>query len=72
MKKKEDDMEQTTMRVTKRTARYVEYLKSLKKVRDGEDLTPDEIVWSAIERAFPDELRFADQDRGEDKPKVND
>jgi hypothetical protein len=59
MQEKTENMEITTMRVTKRTAKYVEYLKGLLKVRTGEDYSPDDVVWEALNATFGDDIEYA-------------
>ncbi|MBZ0282869.1 MAG: hypothetical protein K8L97_19170 [Anaerolineae bacterium] len=67
MKSKSEDMEVTTMRVTKRTAKYVEYLKGLLKVRNGRDYSPDDVVWEAITATFGTDIAYADQTTSSNK-----
>lgn len=56
MDNKNDDMDITTMRVTKRTARYVEYCKSVLKLRTGRDYSPDDVVWEALQLVFAEDI----------------
>jgi hypothetical protein len=56
MSDRPEDMQITTMRVTKRTARHVEYLKGLLKLRTGRDYSPDDIVWEALKIVYRDDF----------------
>lgn len=64
---KDDDMEQTSMRVTKRTTRHLGYLQSLFALRKSEKPSMDEIVWEALNKAYPDEMRLATEHKEEDE-----
>ena len=61
MNSRPDDMQGTTMRVRKRTTRYVEYLKGLFKLRTGKDYSPDDVVWEAINIAFGDDIKYIEK-----------
>jgi hypothetical protein len=62
-------MQYTTMRVTKRTARYVEYLKGLLRVRNGRDYLPDDVIWEALVKMYPEEIKYAGGDTSSDEDK---
>ena len=64
---KTDDMDYTTMRVTKRTARYVEFLKGLLRVRRGQDYLPDDVIWEALTNTFGDDIKYAGGEPSSDK-----
>jgi len=66
-KQKSDDLVVTSMRVTKRTTRTVEYLKGLLKYRTGRDYSPDDVVWEALNIAFGEEIKYADQPAPDDE-----
>ncbi len=57
MAQQSDMMQSTTMRVTRRTSRHVEYLKGLLQLRNGRDYSPDDVVWEALNIAFGDDLK---------------
>jgi hypothetical protein len=63
-------MDVTTMRVTKRTAKYVEYLKGLLKLRNGRDYSPDDVVWEALKATYGADIEYADKTSSK-KPQEN-
>jgi hypothetical protein len=67
MQQKSDDLEVTTMRVTKRTAKYIEYLKGLLKVRTGQDYSPDDVVWEALNATFAADIEYVSKSAEKDE-----
>ena len=53
-----DDMRITSMRIRRRTTRYIEYLKGVLQVRTGRDYSPDDVVWEALNKAFGKEMHY--------------
>jgi hypothetical protein len=64
-----EDMSGTTMRLTKRTVRYVEFLRGLLKVRTGKDYSLDDVVWEALVKMYPEEIKYAGGDTSSDEDK---
>lgn len=67
MNRKIDDLEGTTMRVTRRTTRTVEYLRGLLKFRTGRDYSLDDVIWEALNVAFGADIDYASQPVSDDK-----
>lgn len=57
MKQESDLLLSTTMRVSRRTVRHIEYLKGLLQLRTGESYSLDDVVWEALNIAFGDDLK---------------
>jgi len=53
-KKRGEEMVMTTMRVSKRTARTVSYITGVLGLNSEQAFTADEVVWDALQKAYPD------------------